>query len=88
MPESRRRGERGVRTHRDTGGGWPTRLEAVRVRGRGGVNDGLGAPSPHLQHLTSNLQETRDWWARQDLNLRATGYEPGALPLSYGPAPG
>lgn len=26
------------------------------------------------------------WWARQDLNLRATGYEPGALPLSYGPA--
>ena len=29
-----------------------------------------------------------DWWARQDLNLRATGYEPGALPLSYGPAEG
>ncbi len=26
------------------------------------------------------------WWARQDLNLRATGYEPVALPLSYGPA--
>jgi AcrR family transcriptional regulator len=27
------------------------------------------------------------WWARQDSNLRATGYEPGALPLSYGPVP-
>ena len=25
------------------------------------------------------------WWARQDSNLRASGYEPGALPLSYGP---
>ena len=26
------------------------------------------------------------WWARQDSNLQPTGYEPGALPLSYGPA--
>ena len=25
------------------------------------------------------------WWARQDLNLRAIGYEPSALPLSYEP---
>ena len=25
------------------------------------------------------------WWARQGSNLRASGYEPGALPLSYGP---
>jgi hypothetical protein len=24
-------------------------------------------------------------WARQDSNLRPTGYEPGALPLSYEP---
>lgn len=38
--------------------------------------------------------ETRDFpvvltaslpWARQDSNLRVSGYEPGALPLSYGP---
>ena len=28
---------------------------------------------------------TAKWWARQDSNLRASGYEPGALPLSYGP---
>lgn len=25
------------------------------------------------------------WWARQGSNLRPTGYEPAALPLSYGP---
>ncbi len=25
------------------------------------------------------------WWAQQGSNLRPTGYEPGALPLSYGP---
>ena len=25
------------------------------------------------------------WWARQDSNLRPTGYEPVALPLSYRP---
>jgi hypothetical protein len=25
------------------------------------------------------------WWARLDSNQRPTGYEPGALPLSYGP---
>jgi hypothetical protein len=24
-------------------------------------------------------------WARQDSNLQPTGYEPVALPLSYGP---
>ena len=24
-------------------------------------------------------------WARQDSNLRPSGYEPRALPLSYGP---
>jgi hypothetical protein len=24
-------------------------------------------------------------WARQDSNLQPTGYEPAALPLSYGP---
>ena len=34
-----------------------------------------------LLHPKSTLQ----WWARQDLNLGPTGYEPGALPLSYGP---
>ncbi len=33
-------------------------------------------------------REVTKWWARQDSNLRATGYEPGALPLSYGPARG
>ena len=27
-------------------------------------------------------------WARQDSNLRPSGYEPRALPLSYGPAKG
>ena len=26
------------------------------------------------------------WWARQGSNLRPTGYEPAALPLSYGPS--
>ena len=25
------------------------------------------------------------WWARQGSNLGPTGYEPAALPLSYGP---
>ena len=28
----------------------------------------------------------RCWWARLDSNQQPTGYEPGALPLSYGPA--
>src|SRR3990172_5131692 len=28
-----------------------------------------------------------DWWPRQDSNLEPTGYEPVALPLSYGPSP-
>ena len=37
---------------------------------------GLRCPPSHM---------AKGWWARQDLNLRATGYEPGALPLSYGP---
>ncbi len=27
-------------------------------------------------------------WAHQDSNLGPTGYEPGALPLSYGPVGG
>ena len=27
-------------------------------------------------------------WARQDSNLRPTGYEPDALPLSYEPTSG
>ena len=27
----------------------------------------------------------RKWWAREDSNLRPTGYEPAALPLSYEP---
>ena len=27
-------------------------------------------------------------WARQDSNLRPSGYEPRALPLSYGPEMG
>jgi hypothetical protein len=27
-------------------------------------------------------------WARQDSNLRPSGYEPRALPLSYGPGKG
>ena len=27
------------------------------------------------------------WWAREDSNLRPIGYEPTALPLSYGPSP-
>jgi hypothetical protein len=26
------------------------------------------------------------WWAHQDSNLGPTGYEPVALPLSYGPS--
>ena len=26
------------------------------------------------------------WWARQGSNLRPIGYEPSALPLSYGPS--
>ena len=26
------------------------------------------------------------WWARPDSNQRPIGYEPTALPLSYGPA--
>ena len=26
-----------------------------------------------------------DWWARKGSNLRPSGYEPRALPLSYGP---
>lgn len=25
------------------------------------------------------------WWARRDSNPQPTGYEPAALPLSYGP---
>lgn len=27
----------------------------------------------------------KNWWAREESNLQPTGYEPGALPLSYGP---
>lgn len=42
---------------------------------------GLGNLVPSPYHLVP-----AEWWARQDSNLRATGYEPGALPLSYGPA--
>ena len=29
--------------------------------------------------------EPATWWARQDSNLRPSGYEPPALPLSYEP---
>ena len=44
----------------------------------------------HLSTFVSRLTPPRlhavkAWWARQDSNLRPTGYEPGALPLSYGP---
>ena|GEM_PF-2996589 len=28
---------------------------------------------------------SQSWWARQDSNLEPIGYEPTALPLSYGP---
>ena len=40
-----------------------------------------------LEHARASLAiiPVRQWWARQDSNLRASGYEPGALPLSYGP---
>ena len=31
-------------------------------------------------------ERRRVWWARLDSNQQPTGYEPGALPLSYGPA--
>jgi hypothetical protein len=30
----------------------------------------------------------RSWWAQQGSNLRPNGYEPSALPLSYGPDAG
>jgi hypothetical protein len=34
---------------------------------------------------SSSIGSCREWWARQDSNLEPTGYEPDALPLSYGP---
>jgi hypothetical protein len=45
------------------------------------------APSSWFFSLGVEIEETRGrlWWARQDSNLRPTGYEPVALPLSYGP---
>ncbi len=32
------------------------------------------------------LLNLNTWWAHQDLNLEPPGYEPAALPLSYGPS--
>ena len=29
--------------------------------------------------------EDKDWWAHPDSNQEPAGYEPDALPLSYGP---
>ena|GEM_PF-3535712 len=31
------------------------------------------------------IRRGKKWWARQDSNLRPSGYEPPALPLSYEP---
>ncbi len=47
-----------------------------------GARPAESRPSPGvgIQHLSSPQ------WARQDSNLQPTGYEPAALPLSYGPA--
>ena len=36
---------------------------------------------------SSNLfPPAENWWAHPDSNQGPTGYEPAALPLSYGPA--
>ena len=35
---------------------------------------------------TFSQVELQLWWGRQDSNLRPTGYEPAALPLSYDPS--
>jgi hypothetical protein len=33
----------------------------------------------------AGIKKDKNEWARQDSNLRPNGYEPSALPLSYGP---
>ncbi len=39
------------------------------------------------RHSTLRQESAMDqWWARQVSNLQPTGYEPAALPLSYGPS--
>jgi hypothetical protein len=35
--------------------------------------------------MGSHAKEGHEEWAQQGSNLRLTGYEPAALPLSYGP---
>jgi hypothetical protein len=59
----------------------------------------LSSPYPFrhdlTEYTTANMSHKRSaslralesplWWARQDSNLRPTGYEPAALPLSYEP---
>src|SRR5579863_7336895 len=47
-------------------------------------------PSPPLPASTLIFARSKNciaclWWAQQGSNLRLTGYEPAALPLSYGP---
>ena len=40
---------------------------------------------PPVSPSNAAIVKSWPWWARQDSNLRSTGYEPAALPLSYGP---
>ena len=44
---------------------------------------------PLAQHLGGEADTTSSdmWWAHPDSNQGPTGYEPAALPLSYGPTP-
>ena len=69
--------------------------------GQGDAQQHRHQPRAHHRHLTSGESGALSWprptrgyrppvhptmkWARQDSNLRPSGYEPPALPLSYGP---
>ena len=75
----------------EAGGGQSGTARAAKRQARGdkwGAELGTakrGNALPPMRCIYIGAGTTGKWWARQDSNLRASGYEPGALPLSYGP---
>ena len=72
---------------RERGRGGPVALaRSLREMILTGQRDRVGPLAwPCSRSVAVSLVYRRGRWAQQDSNLRPSGYEPAALPLSYGP---
>ena len=64
----------------------PRPLEVMDSGFHGNPPSRLWRSATSREFFTLTCCNSREWWARQVSNLQPTGYEPAALPLSYGPS--